>query len=30
MKTASGESLLVHRTMPILGCDVWGHSYHIA
>ena len=28
-KTANGESPLVHRGRPILGCDVWEHSYYI-
>jgi len=26
MKTADGESPLVHGAQPILGCDVWKHS----
>jgi superoxide dismutase, Fe-Mn family len=29
MKTANGESPLVHGGVPILGCDVWEHSYYI-
>ncbi|MDB5568837.1 MAG: Superoxide dismutase [Hyphomicrobiales bacterium] len=28
-KTANGESPLVHGGTPILGCDVWEHSYYI-
>ncbi len=28
-KTANGESPLVHKGKPILGCDVWEHSYYI-
>jgi Fe-Mn family superoxide dismutase len=29
MKTPNGENPLVHGGAPILGCDVWEHSYYI-
>jgi Fe-Mn family superoxide dismutase len=29
MKTPNGENPLVHEALPILGCDVWEHSYYI-
>jgi Fe-Mn family superoxide dismutase len=28
-KTPNGENPLVHGGVPILGCDVWEHSYYI-
>jgi Fe-Mn family superoxide dismutase len=28
-KTPNGENPLVHGGMPILGVDVWEHSYYI-
>jgi superoxide dismutase, Fe-Mn family len=29
MKTPNGENPLMHGAPPILGCDVWEHSYYI-
>jgi superoxide dismutase, Fe-Mn family len=29
MKTANGENPLMHGAHPVLGCDVWEHSYYI-
>ncbi len=29
MKTPNGENPLMHGGTPILGCDVWEHSYYI-
>jgi superoxide dismutase, Fe-Mn family len=29
MKTPNGENPLVHGALPVLGCDVWEHSYYI-
>ena len=29
IKTPNGENPLMHGAQPILGCDVWEHSYYI-
>ena len=29
LKTPNGENPLMHGAKPILGCDVWEHSYYI-
>jgi Fe-Mn family superoxide dismutase len=29
MKTPNGENPLMHGASPVLGCDVWEHSYYI-
>jgi superoxide dismutase, Fe-Mn family len=29
MKTPNGENPLMHDASPVLGCDVWEHSYYI-
>jgi Fe-Mn family superoxide dismutase len=29
LKTPNGENPLMHGAQPILGCDVWEHSYYI-
>ncbi|MFZ2620616.1 MAG: superoxide dismutase [Alphaproteobacteria bacterium] len=29
MKTPNGENPLMHGATPLLGCDVWEHSYYI-
>jgi len=29
MKTPNGENPLVHGALPVVGCDVWEHSYYI-
>ncbi len=29
MKTPNGENPLMHGAQPILGCDVWEHTYYI-
>lgn len=29
MKTPNGENPLIHNATPLLGCDVWEHSYYV-
>ncbi len=29
MKTPNAENPIVHNSVPLLGCDVWEHSYYV-
>lgn len=29
MRTPNGENPLIHNAIPLLGCDVWEHSYYL-
>ena len=28
-KTSNAENPIIHNQIPILGCDVWEHSYYV-